>query len=107
MGLKTFFDGIFVDNQTLKDAGLDYQIKLEYYKTIAEKENVEAKFGIEIVQTEYKKGYTNVESEKIENITGDAEEINNILNIFRDNEVTPVGMQDVLDENFKKLKNVL
>lgn len=102
--MKTFFDGIFVDDQTLKDAGLEYPIKLEYYKTVAEKENVEAKFGIEIVQTEYKKGYTNVESKKIENITNNSEEIDNILNIFRDNEVTPVGMKDVLNENFENLK---
>ena len=96
--MKTFFDGIFIDNEVLCKEEIDYPIKLEYYKTIAIEENVEAKYGIEIVKTEFKKGEVNVESNMVKNITNNVEEANKILAILRNNEVTPIGMQDVLDD---------
>ena len=98
--MKTFFDGIFLDNEKLKEEEIEYPIKLEYYKTIAMEENVEAKYGIGIVKTEYKKGEVNVESNMINNITNNACEADKILTIMRNNEVTPIGMQDVLDDMF-------
>lgn len=98
--MKTFFDGIFMNNNKLHEEGIQYPIKLEYYKTIEEKENVEAKYGIEIVKTEYKNGNVNIESKEIGNITRNAEDVNDILTILRNNEVTPVGMQDVLNDMF-------
>jgi hypothetical protein len=42
----------------------------------------------------------NIESNKLENITSNLEEVNEILTILRNNEVTPIGMQDVLDDMF-------
>ena len=100
LGLKTFFDGIFIDNEKLSDEGIEYPIKLEYYKTITSEENVKAKYGIEIVKTEYKNGNVNVESNKLENVTNNDEEADKILSILRNNEVTPIGMQDILDDMF-------
>ena len=96
--MKTFFDGIFLDRSKLEEEGIKYPIKLEYYKTIAESENVEAKYGIEVVKTEYKSEFVNVESNKLENLTNSSKEIEKILAILRDNEVTPIAMQDVLDD---------
>lgn len=101
--MKTFFDGIFIDKYKLEEVGIDYPIKLEYYKTITEKENVEAKFGIEIVITEYKSNFVNVESDKLENLTNNPEEIEKILTVFRDNEVTPTDMRYVLDDMLIKV----
>ncbi len=98
--MKTFFDGIFIDNEELEAEGKEYPIKLEYYKTIAIEENVEAKYGIEIVKTEYKKGEVNVENSIMKNITDNANELERILTILRNNEVTPIGMQDVLSDMF-------
>lgn len=98
--MKTFFDGIFIDDEKLEAEGKKYPIKLEYYKTIAIEENVEAKYGIEIVKTEYKKGEVNVENSIIKNITNNANELDKILTILRNNEVTPIGMQDVLSDMF-------
>lgn len=94
--MKTFFDGIFMDDEELKREDINYPIKLEYYKTIASEENVVAKYGIEIVKTEYINGNVIVESNKLDNITNDVNEADKILTILRNNEVTPVGMQDVL-----------
>lgn len=96
--LKTFFDGIFIDNNKLKEEEINHPIKLEYYKTMVEEENVAKQYGIEIVKTEYIKGDIKVESSIKENITNNANEIDNILTVLRNNEVTPIGMQDVLDE---------
>ena len=98
--MKTFFDGIFIDNEELKAEGKEYPIKLEYYKTITIEENVEAKYGIEIVKTEYKKGEVNVENSIMKNITNNANELDKILTVLRNNEVTPIGMQDVLSDMF-------
>ena len=99
--MKTFFDGIFIDGS--KHEEIEYPMKLEYYKTIETQENVKAKYGIEIVKTEFMRGTVNIESEKIENITNDQKEIEEILNIFKNNEVTPIGMQDVLNDMLIKL----
>ena len=98
--MKTFFDGIFIDNEKLKAEGIEYPIKLEYYKTIAMEENVEAKYGIEIVKTEYQKDKTMLENSIIENVTNNTNEADKILTILRNNEVTPIGLQDVLNDMF-------
>lgn len=95
--MKTFFDGVFVSNKTLEEAGIHYPIKLEYYKTLIE-ENVEAQFGIEVVKTEYKEGLVNIETKEVDNITNDEEKQNKILTVLKNNEVTPIGVVDVLQE---------
>ena len=95
--MKTFFDGIFVSRKTLEEAGIKYPIKLEYFKTFV-KENVETKFGIEIVKTEFLEDRVNVETKEVANITSDEAKQNNILRILKNNEVTPIGLNDVLQE---------
>ena len=96
--MKTFFGGIFLDENRLNEEGIEYPIKIEYYKTVAGKENVENKYGIEIVKTEYKKGNTNIERNNVPNITNSTEEADKILTLLKNNEVTPIGMQDVLED---------
>ena len=98
--MKTFFDGIFIDCS--KHEEIEYPIKLEYY-TIETEENVEAKYGIEIVKTEFIDGTVKVESKKMENITDSKEKIKKILTILKNNEVTPIGMQDVLNDMFIRI----
>ena len=94
--MKTFFDGIFINKQKLKEAGIEYPIKLEYFKTL--EENDEEKFGIEVVKTEYLDNKVNIETKEINNITNNIEEADRILEILRKNEVTPIGVEDVLQE---------
>jgi hypothetical protein len=98
--LKTFFDGIFIDREILQKEEIQYPIKLEYYRTITSEENVEARYGIEIVKTEYINGNVKIESSKSGNITNDVKEADKILELLRNNEVTPIGMQDVLEDMF-------
>ena len=95
--MKTFFGGVFIDKEHLNEAGIEYPIKIEYYKTSVE-ENVESKFGIEIVKKEFLQNNINIEKKEIYNITNDEKIQNQILSILRDNEVTPIGVEDVLKE---------
>ena len=81
--MKIFFGSIFIEKQKLIDAKIKYPIKIEYYKTVAGKENVENKYGIEIVKTEYKKGNTNIETNNVPNITNSTEEADKILTLLK------------------------
>lgn len=95
--MKTFFDGTFVSEDSLKETDIKYPIKLEYYKTL-EEENVVNKYGIEIVKTEYIDGKTYTESKRMNNITNSLEEEEKILKLLKNNEVTPIGLEDVLKD---------
>lgn len=99
--MKAFFDGIFIPKKDLEEAGINYPIKLEYYKT-SENENIEAKYGIEIVKTEYLEGNVKIESKEVKNILNNEEEQEKILKLLKDNQVTPIGVEDVLEEILPK-----
>ena len=107
--MKTFFDGIFISKEHLKEAGIKYPIKLEYYKIardenvrntdqINEIENTRRKYGIEVVKTEYLEGNVKIETKEVTNVTNDLDEADRILTLLRNNEVTPVSVEDVLED---------
>jgi len=98
--VKNFFGSIFINRDELRDAGIDYPIKVEYYKIINEEENMKQNkliYGIQVIKTEYR-DKIGVEQEKIEHITNDESEIIKMLDIIKDNEVTPIGLEDVILE---------
>lgn len=94
--MKTFFDGVFISKKHLEEAGINYPIKLEYYKTSGE-ENVK-KYGIEVVKTEYLDGNVKIETKEVKDVFANREEQEKILTILRNNEVTPIGVEDVLHD---------
>lgn len=96
--VKTFFDGVFLDKEKLEEEGIEYPIKLEYFKTSRDEENVGTKYGIEVVKTEYLDDNVNIETKEINNIVNSKYEIERILKILKKYEVTPVGLQDVIFE---------
>ena len=95
--MKTFFDGIFIDSNNAQNEN-EYSIKLEYYKTIKTEENGEAKYGIQIVETEFIDGKVNVESKIINGISNSSDEVEKMIEILRNNEVTPIGIEDAINE---------
>ena len=100
MNVKNFFGSIFINRDRLKEAGIDYPIKVEYYKITNEQEKIKQnklKYGIQIIKTEYK-DKIGVEQNKIEDITNDENEITKILYLMKNNEVTPIGLEDVILE---------
>ena len=98
--VKNFFGSIFINRDRLQDAGINYPIKVEYYKITNEEEKMKQNkliYGIQVIKTEYK-DKIGVEQEKIEHITNDESEITKMLHIIKDNEVTPIGLEDVILE---------
>ena len=103
--MKTFFGSIFIEKEKLKEAGVEYPIKVEYYKVINEDEFInkdKAKYGINIVKTEYKKDNTNVEDKTIKYLSNNEQKVDDILKILKENVVTPICVQDVICDFSKK-----
>ena len=105
MLLKNFYGSIFINRDELLEAGINYPIKVEYYKITnePEKEN-KLLYGIQVIKTEYK-DKIGVEQNRIEHITNDESEITKMLSLIKENEVTPIGLEDVIIE-IKKLQTL-
>ena len=109
--MKNFFGSIFINRDELLEAGINYPIKVEYYKITDENEREKENklvYGIQIIKTEYR-DKIGVEQNKIEHITNDESEIIKILTLVKENEVTPIGLEDVIIEiknkYLQKVKN--
>lgn len=101
--MRTFFSSTFIQTKALSEVGIDYPIKLEYYKVINEDKKDRkgrAKFGINVVKTEYKNNDVKVEYKKVQHVSNDERKIEKILNVLKENEVTPITVEDVLDDFF-------
>lgn len=102
--MKTFFGCTFIEKEKLEEAGINYPIKLEYYKQINEDDfssKKKAKYGISIVKTEYIPNNLKVETKDIKYVTNDELEENRILNIFKDNRVTLINSEEVISDLLK------
>ena len=103
--MKNFFGSIFINQDELLEAGINYPIKVEYYKITDDPENEnKLLYGIQVIKTEYK-DKIGVEQNRIEHITNDESEITKMLSLIKENEVTPIGLEDVIIE-IKKLQTL-
>ena len=105
--MNTFFGSIFIEKEKLKEAGVEYPIKLEYYKIINEDEFINrynAQYGIKIVKTEYIKNNTKIEDKTIRYLSNNEQRVEDILNAFKKNEVTPVCAEDIICDFSKGLQ---
>lgn len=105
--MKHFYAGTFINREDLKSVGIEYPIKLEYYKTepsvdIVENEN-EIKYGIEVVKTSYIKEKAEVENIKISEFTKDESIVNRILDTLKRNEVTPICAKYIVEDLLKEI----
>ena len=102
--MRTFFGGTFIEKEKLEEAGINYPIKLEYYKQINEDDinsYNKAKYGIQIVKTEYIPDNVKIETKSIKYVTNDELEENKILDIFKENQVTPINSEEVILDLFR------
>lgn len=97
--MKKFYGGIFLDRDKLKKVGIFYPIKIEYYK-IKEEGKIDI-FGIEVIKTEYKTNEVKIEKVNINRITYDENEANHILDLLKENEVTPVIAEEIVQDYIK------
>lgn len=98
--MKKIFGSIFINRDRLSEAGINYPIKVEYYKLTDE--NIKTRknelvYGIQIIKTEYR-DKIGIEQNKMEHITNDENEINKMLKLVKEYQVTPVGLEDVIGE---------
>ena len=103
--MRVFFSSTFMEQEALNEVGISHPIKLEYYKIINEDEMIKqekAKFGINVVKTEYIENNIKVEDKKIQYISNDEKRIEEFLNLLKENEVTPIAVEDVLNDFSKK-----
>ena len=98
--MKTFFGGMFMNKEELRKEGILHPIKLEYYK-IKDLKSKNDIFGIEIVKTEYIDEEVKVEKASIDKLTNDEKIENSILDLLKRNEVTPVILEDVIEDLVK------
>lgn len=99
--MNIFFGGTFIKKENLEEAGIVNPIKLEYYKIINEDEFINkdsAKYGIKIVKTEYIKDDIKTENKEIKHLSDNEEKTNQILEVLKRNEVTPIGVQDIMQD---------
>ena len=97
--LKVFYTSTFMKKEELEEVGIKYPIKLEYYKIINEDEIMKgekARFGIKVIKTEYKSDNPKTEEKEITYLSNDENKIEEILNIFKQNEVTPISVEDII-----------
>lgn len=101
--MRIFFGGTFIEKEKLEEAGIHHPIKLEYYKQINE-DNINSdnklKYGIHIVKTEYIKDNKKIETKDIKYVTNNELEENEILNIFKANQVTLINSEEVISDLF-------
>lgn len=103
--MRVFFNSTFMKKEALKEAGIYHPIKLEYYKLINEDEitkKEKPKFGINVVKTEYQKENIKVEHKKIQYLSDDEKTIEEFLSLLKENEVTPITVEDVLKDFSKR-----
>ena len=97
---KKLYGKTTIDSSDSDELNKEYKMELEYYQL--ENSTSKHQYGIEIIKTEYKPDYTKVENKKIKYITNDEIEANQILDIFRTNQVTPINSEEVIVDLFRK-----
>ena len=105
--MKHFYAGTFINRDDLKSIGIEYPIKLEYYKTrpnieVKKNEN-KTKYGIEVVKTSYNHEEIKVENTEIKEFTEDEVIVNKILDTLKRNEVTPICAKYIVEDLLKEM----
>lgn len=95
-----------MNREELQNIGVEYPIKLEYYKTQTNEKDVknvnDIKYGIEVIKTSYIEEKVDVEKTCIPEIIKDEVKIENILNILKEYKVTPVSAGYIIEDLLKE-----
>lgn len=102
--MKYFFGCTFMNREELADIGVKYPIKLEYYKTNEEnvKNENDIKYGIEVIKTSYIEERVDIEKRTIPDLIKDEVKIERMLDILKQNKVTPVSAEYIIEDLLKE-----
>ena len=100
--MKYFFGSTFMSQEELRNIGVTYPIKLDYYKTKEEKIKNEVKYGVEIIKTSYIDDKVDIEKTNIPEFIKDELKIDTILDKLKTNKVTPISAEYVIEDFLKE-----
>lgn len=90
---KNFFGSIFIDQTILKNCYIFHPIQLEYY-ILEDDDN----YGLQVIKTEYFENKSSIEENSLFNVTDNKNQIEYILNLLKNNSVTPIAINDILSD---------
>jgi hypothetical protein len=104
--VKTCYGVAYLGKEDFPEENINHKIKLKYYKIKNLKNNIigkkTKKYGIEILKKEYNKDNVSVERNAIEDISTNRNEVIAIINTLKKYKVTPIGLNDVLEDLLKQ-----
>ncbi len=99
---KTCCGKACIQNTEIPRKSINDRIELEYYKIRKSKFNIFGKatkeYGIEIRKKEYIDDTFNVETNSVNYVTKSKDKVIEIINTLKEYKVTPIGLNDVLDD---------
>lgn len=97
--LRTFFGKTTINNEDAEDFNFD-KIYLEYYKNRNEEEieDDEKPYGVTIIKKTQSGKILEIEEKEVTNIINKENEADNILKLLVAYKVTPIGLDDVLQD---------
>lgn len=101
--LGTYYGATLLNGE---NTNIKNKIKLEYY-VIEEKLHMKAKedfYGISIIKKEYEDNKIRFERQSVEKIATTKNRIKEIVEILKNCKVTPIALEDVLEDLLKKSK---
>ena len=96
---RTFFGKTTINNEEADEFNFD-KIYLEYYKNRNEEEikDLEKPYGVTIIKKTQSGKILEIEEKEVTNIINKENEADNILKLLVDYKVTPIGLDDVLQD---------
>ena len=97
--LRTFFGKTTINNEDTDQANFD-RMYLEYYKNVNEREikKDEKPYGVTIIKKTQIGKILEIEEKEVKNILNRENDVDNILKLLVEYKVTPIGLDDVLQD---------
>ena len=97
--LRTFFGKTTINNEDAEQANFD-RMYLEYYKNVNEREikKDEKTYGVTIIKKTQIGKILEIEEKEVKNILNRENDVDNILKLLVEYKVTPIGLDDVLQD---------
>lgn len=99
--LKKLYGRTVIDSSDSEELIEDNKIELEYYQI--KNETSSKPYGIEIVKRKVENDIMNIEEKTVRNICNVEQDNNKLLEILMSNKVTPVAVEDII-EDLSKIK---
>ena len=97
--LRTFFGKTTINNEDAEQANFD-RMYLEYDKNVNEREikKDEKPYGVTIIKKTQIGKILEIEEKEVKNILNRENDVDNILKLLVEYKVTPIGLDDVLQD---------